>query len=260
MRSLFEYKRSDNGLLAPLGRRHGLAARLRHFFANLPPAAAPLAVTVAGGLLLVALLGTFIGRQASAPQQEAAVVSEEQRERPAAEAQPAATTTRSARADRPVAPQAEAPAAASADAAVTPPPSPSPAAAANNPATDTQQTAAIPRTLLSPTALGVTVQVAETDEDLIALEEAQMQEVEADLAEPSPEATAAIDAPQGAAMRAAITTRYVNMRAGPEDDAEVLRVVPALAEIDAEADCGWCSVTYEGQSGYIYRSFISYRD
>jgi hypothetical protein len=52
-------------------------------------------------------------------------------------------------------------------------------------------------------------------------------------------------------------TQYVNMRAGPDDDATVLTVVPANASIEAEDDCRWCEVSYEGKTGYIYRSFIA---
>ena len=52
-------------------------------------------------------------------------------------------------------------------------------------------------------------------------------------------------------------TQYVNMRAGPDDGATVLTVVPANASIQAEADCRWCEVSYNGKTGYIYRTFIA---
>jgi uncharacterized protein YraI len=61
-------------------------------------------------------------------------------------------------------------------------------------------------------------------------------------------------------MRRARANRHVNMRAGPDDGAQVLMVVPALAEIEAEDGCGWCEVAYQGRTGYIYKSFISYAD
>jgi len=51
--------------------------------------------------------------------------------------------------------------------------------------------------------------------------------------------------------------RYVNMRAAPEDGATILAVVPANASIEAETDCRWCEVSYKGQKGYIFQSFIS---
>lgn len=52
-------------------------------------------------------------------------------------------------------------------------------------------------------------------------------------------------------------TQYVNMRAAPADDATVLTVVPANATIEAETDCRWCEVTYNGKTGYIFQSFIA---
>jgi hypothetical protein len=104
---------------------------------------------------------------------------------------------------------------------------------------------------------GAVVAVAETAEEILALEEIQRREVEADLARPSMEMTAAIQA--GASTKvAAKATRWVNLRSGPSDDAEVLLVVPGLASIKAESGCNWCAVTYDGREGYIYKNFISY--
>lgn len=99
------------------------------------------------------------------------------------------------------------------------------------------------------------VAVAETVEEVLALEEIQQREVEADLAEPSEETTAAVPAVSKAAAKA---TAWVNLRAGPSDDAEVLMVVPALADIEAESGCNWCAVSYDGREGFIYKTFISY--
>lgn len=100
-----------------------------------------------------------------------------------------------------------------------------------------------------------TVAVAETAEELLLLEAIQQREVEADLAEPSRETTAAV--PRVSKV-VATATAWVNLRTGPSDDAEVLMVVPALADIEAEAGCNWCAVTYDGRTGYIYKTFISY--
>lgn len=36
-------------------------------------------------------------------------------------------------------------------------------------------------------------------------------------------------------------------------------VVPASAQIEAETDCGWCEISYQGRTGFVYKSFISYR-
>jgi acetylornithine deacetylase/succinyl-diaminopimelate desuccinylase-like protein len=99
------------------------------------------------------------------------------------------------------------------------------------------------------------VAVAETAEELLALEAIQQREVEADLAEPSAETTAAVPPVSKVAAKA---TAWVNLRAGPSDDAEVLMVVPALADIEAEAACNWCAVSYDGREGFIYKTFISY--
>ncbi len=50
---------------------------------------------------------------------------------------------------------------------------------------------------------------------------------------------------------------YVNMRAAPSDDADVVAVVPANASIEAEVDCRWCEVSYDGKTGYIFQRFIA---
>ena len=58
-------------------------------------------------------------------------------------------------------------------------------------------------------------------------------------------------------LQPAKATQYVNMRSAPADDASVLAVVPANAAIEAETDCRWCEVNYDGQKGYIFQSFIA---
>ena len=40
---------------------------------------------------------------------------------------------------------------------------------------------------------------------------------------------------------------------------QVVTVVPASAQIEAEANCGWCEISYQGRTGFIYKSFINYR-
>jgi hypothetical protein len=73
-------------------------------------------------------------------------------------------------------------------------------------------------------------------------------------------AVAAVAAAAGnASMRAAVVTRAVNMRAAPNGRAQVLTVVPGSSEIRAETDCSWCEIDYQGRSGFIYKSFITYR-
>jgi len=60
-------------------------------------------------------------------------------------------------------------------------------------------------------------------------------------------------------LKAARLTRYVNLREGPADESRVIAVLPTDADVDAEGDCGWCLVVYDGQRGYIYKSFIRYK-
>lgn len=106
------------------------------------------------------------------------------------------------------------------------------------------------------------VQVAETEADVAKLEAAtgMLDQV------PEPESVqpaasnvapgtklAAVSQPD---LKPAKVTKYVNLRDGPADEAQVLTVVPANADVDAEANCGWCTVVYKGQRGYIYKNFI----
>lgn len=76
--------------------------------------------------------------------------------------------------------------------------------------------------------------------------------------EPADEAfDAALGTGETAGLVAAKATADVNMRAGPSDDAKILAVVPADSAIEAETDCSWCEVSYDGQTGYIYERFIA---
>ena len=126
---------------------------------------------------------------------------------------------------------------------------------------DNAVTSAIPPALPGAGSFAPDVPVAETDEEIAALEARQRQEVAEDLGvDPDEAATSSIGSAVTGPLRAAIATKYVNMRNGPSDEAEVLLVVPALAEIEAEEDCNWCAVTYDGKAGFIYKTFISYAD
>lgn len=64
-------------------------------------------------------------------------------------------------------------------------------------------------------------------------------------------------AEEGTRLEPARVTQYVNMRAGPSDDAQVLTVVPTNAAIEAETDCRWCEISYDGRTGYVFQSFIA---
>ncbi len=73
----------------------------------------------------------------------------------------------------------------------------------------------------------------------------------------TPDAPATGDARAG--MRPAMVNRAVNLRASPSNGGRVVMVVPANARIEAQENCRWCEISYQGSSGFIYRSFITYR-
>lgn len=50
---------------------------------------------------------------------------------------------------------------------------------------------------------------------------------------------------------------HVNLRAGPDNDAAILAIIPGNAAFASEDGCEhWCAAVYEGQRGYVYNSFI----
>ena len=62
-----------------------------------------------------------------------------------------------------------------------------------------------------------------------------------------------------ASARTASVNAPVNMRKGPGAKHGVMLVIPRRARIDV-FDCDqWCKVGYDGQTGYIYKSFVSGR-
>ncbi|MFZ2103272.1 MAG: hypothetical protein WAU86_22185, partial [Oricola sp.] len=112
---------------------------------------------------------------------------------------------------------------------------------------------------VDPVGTASLVPVAETEQQVVALESELAAEGAAGFAVP-----AAIPAPVAVevaiaepGMAPARTTKWVNMRASPDNDAEVLEVVPYDAEIMAEENCpSWCSVVHDGRQGYIYKDFL----
>ncbi|QBK29572.1 hypothetical protein E0E05_02550 [Roseitalea porphyridii] len=105
---------------------------------------------------------------------------------------------------------------------------------------------------------GGEIEVAETEAEALAIEE-RLSAAGAAYFELPPQADDPFEAAisDDVPLPRAFANAWVNMRAGPDNDAEILTVVPGGAEIGAEADCeGWCAVVYEGQRGYIYQSFI----
>ncbi|MCW5696459.1 MAG: SH3 domain-containing protein [Bauldia sp.] len=57
----------------------------------------------------------------------------------------------------------------------------------------------------------------------------------------------------------ATVTSAVNMRGGPDNGAPVLGVVPQGSVVEVVACAYWCEVTFNGQSGWIYRDFLRMR-
>lgn len=235
VKDLFTNGRRQGGpILAPLGARRAPHQRLRDILDNMPSAAAPIAFTLVGGLAIIVVLGTILaGGQDRTPRQ----VGQEQ----------TAITTAEATPDNAPASEPELPLIANAAPLPVVERQPDPAS-----------TASILTAAPHPSVFEPNVEIAETEADIAALEAIQRQEVEDDIGLAVPEARTSIDEP-GPAMRAAVTTSYVNMRAGEGDAAEVLEVVPAQAQIEAQEECDWCAVAYDGRTGYIYRTFIDYR-
>lgn len=265
MKSPFKFKQVQQPFLAPLGSRSRvprLPRLSRETWAELPASAAPIAVTLVGGLALIVLLGTFLGREAGKDHSQPAVVSASVSdvEQPAEPASPVA-----AQPETSGTPDQDVVAAAAAKPAV---PSVESAGQLLEPATlagsgsafqpDPGRTSSILPAKPGISAFAPSVPVAESEDEIAKLEAIQRREVEADVGAPSEEETASIGPIGTSSMQQATTTRYVNMRSGPADDAEVLIVVPALEKIEAETDCDWCSVRYDGRTGYIYKTFLSY--
>ena len=55
----------------------------------------------------------------------------------------------------------------------------------------------------------------------------------------------------------ATTNDWVNLRAGPDNDAAVIQTVPFGAELQLVGCDPWCEVYYEGTHGWIWRDFIN---
>lgn len=203
------------------------------FSERLPSALAPIAFTIVGGLALVVVIASLLHTadiEAQAPAQQ----------------EPAATIAQTAAVQPPPPPAQELAAAAEAtisDEVVTVQAAPDPAA-----------TGSILSAIPTGNALLPSVEVAETEAEIAALESNQRARGH----DASDSATGQTAIGTADNLRNATTTGHVNMRSGPSDEAEVLAVVPARTRIQAEADCNWCATVYEGRSGYVYKSFLSY--
>ncbi|MCR9136301.1 MAG: SH3 domain-containing protein [Alphaproteobacteria bacterium] len=102
------------------------------------------------------------------------------------------------------------------------------------------------------------VEIAESEDEIIALERKLSDEGAAHFNVPD-ESTRAngAPAPSQKELRKRQTAKYVNLRAGPDNDADVLTIVPAKTVVLAEDNCvHWCAAVYQGQQGFIYKSFF----
>lgn len=221
-----------------------------------PSIAAPFAVILIGGFALVAASGAMFSglvTKAGAP------TSEETLEHTAATAEPGAS---------PVAPQVR----ISDETAPTTLPS-----EIASPMPDRGRTAAIEPTRdqeADTLALSFNAPVAANEGEVALLEVIQMEPLEEnqdqtsaaprnepqiiELPETAP-APVVAQSSLASGLRSATISSAVNLRAAPNNRSKVLLVVPAGARIEAQSDCGWCAVDYEGNQGFIYKSFINYR-
>lgn len=225
----FKQNQSQKPFLSPLGECRR----------PLPATAAPLAVTIIGGVALVFAFGAmFSGAVTKGSSSPAAAA-------PAVEQQMAVPVDGAA-------------VMMPSQAAVT-------EVARDEDASD--RTAAIPSVSepeAEAEALTLNVPVAENDGEIAVLEVIQLQEAEDEpevAAEEEAEVQAVAQAQAAAAsgLKPAVVRDAVNFRAAPDSKSEVLSVLPANTRIEAQTDCGWCEVAYQGQRGFVYKSFIDYR-
>lgn len=98
---------------------------------------------------------------------------------------------------------------------------------------------------------GVDVAIAESEIEVAALESRMASQNQDAFALSNDNAAGATAIGQGT------VTSYVNMRAAPENDAEILKVLPQNASVAVVDDCpNWCEVEHEGVSGFVYGSFL----
>lgn len=63
-------------------------------------------------------------------------------------------------------------------------------------------------------------------------------------------------APSGQVVLGVVTS-YVNLRAAPENEADILKVLPENASVSVIDDCpNWCEVEHEGVRGFVFGSFV----
>lgn len=107
---------------------------------------------------------------------------------------------------------------------------------------------------------GAQVPVAESEDDILALEELQRQENAMLIASIGEDGAGYVADDEVAGGATATVTAHVNMRAGPSNSANIVTIVPANADVQSSEQCPqqWCEVTYEGQSGYVYQGYVQH--
>ena len=229
-------QQKDAPFLSPLSQQANYPIS---FSERMPSAVAPIAFTVVGGLALVVVIASLLGTaEVEAPAPMSQDLTQSAPETAAVQAVPAALPV-----EAPQVPVTEVTAESLAAAEVQSEPDPA-------------LTGSILSAIPTGNALLPSVEIAETEDEIAALESAQRQQVDEPGDVPAEQATVSIAEDDN--LRDATTTGHVNMRSGPSDEAEILTVVPARTRIQAEADCNWCAAVYEGRSGYVYRTFLSY--
>ncbi len=100
------------------------------------------------------------------------------------------------------------------------------------------------------------VEVAESEAEVIAIENRLSKEGAEHFDLPTRTSTAAV-AVNDQRFRWGTTREFVNLRAAPDNKAEVIVIVPANRKILTEDNCKhWCVAIYNGQQGFIYKAYI----
>jgi hypothetical protein len=122
---------------------------------------------------------------------------------------------------------------------------------------DPIETAALP---VRETGEAARVAVAESETEVAELEERLASNGGEAFAVAALDSSGSLDADAtefGGDAPMASVTAHVNLRAGPDNEAEILRVVPENADVALLDGCpNWCEVEHEGVRGYIFGSFI----
>lgn len=119
-----------------------------------------------------------------------------------------------------------------------------------------QEDTVVPETVFSRPHI---VDIAETEADTIDIERRMAALNVEHFILPTRSIASATDNQSPGGLRKGRTIKYVNLRAGPDNDAEVLVIMPANAAILAEGSCiHWCAAVYQGKKGFIYKTLIAY--